>query len=298
MHPTIQMILTNLQQRRLSGGGFEERPGGGYRPDATAWAVLALSAVDMRHDFIDPACRSLSQSQLADGRVPLHPEHHQACWPTPLALLAWTCARRNHQSLERALSFLLDSTGVHWAKQLNTPLAHDTSLQGWPWIEDTHSWVEPTALAVTALRSVGQRNHSRVTEAIELLLDRQLPDGGWNYGNTLVYGQQLRPMPDSTGVALRALSGMISKEEVVRSIQYLYETIPGIKSPFSLAWGLLGLSAWQHPAKEAEDLISRCMDRSSVYGGFSTTHLCLLLLAHPGMAESSIFQLRGMEIGH
>lgn len=297
MDPTILTILTDLHQRRLSGGGFKDNPGGGYRPDATAWAVLALTAVDIDHILIDPACLCLARNQLEDGRVPLAPEHPQACWPTPLAALAWANATQYDQPHERAVSFLLEFTGAHGKKPSNSPLAHNTILRGWPWIAGTHSWVEPTALAIIALRLAGRQNHPRVAEAIEMLLDRQLPDGGWNYGNTLVYDRQLRPMPDSTGLTLFALSGMVSEKTVFRSIEYLSETTPGIKSPLSLAWGLLGLSSWQRPAEAARDLIFQCLDRRSLYNGYTTTHLCLLLLAHPDVGESSIFKGKETEVG-
>jgi hypothetical protein len=124
-------------------------------------------------------------------------------------------------------------------------------------------------------------------------MDRQLHDGGWNYGNTEVYGQQLSPMPDSTGLALCALSGLITEKEVIGSIAYLNETVPEIRTPFSLSWGLLGLNAWHRPHEAAGEFIDRCLNRRFLHGGFSTTHLCLLLLAHPDMAQSSIFQMQG-----
>jgi hypothetical protein len=295
MNSTIKTILTDLRQRSLPGGGFEEHPSGGYRPDATAWATLALSAVHTNHEFINPALLCLAQSQLADGRIPLSLEYPRACWPTPIAALAWANAPRYQQAFEQAISFLLKFSGTHGESPPNSPLAHNSALRGWPWIADTHSWVEPTSLAVIALRLAGRGDHPRVTEAIEMLLDRQLPGGGWNYGNTMVYGQELRPMPDSTGLALLALSGLFSERVVARSIEYLSETVQGIRAPFSLAWGLLGLRAWQHPPETAEDLIDQCLDRRYHHGGFSTTQLCLLLLAHPDMAESSIFRMRGAE---
>ena len=86
-------------------------------------------------------------------------------------------------------------------------VGHDTTLQGWPWVVGTHSWVEPTAINVLALRSAGQAGHPRCREAVKLLLDRQLPEGGWNYGNTTVLGHVLRPQVQPTGLALAALAG-------------------------------------------------------------------------------------------
>ena len=95
-------------------------------------------------------------------------------------------------------------------------------LVGWPWAEGTHSWVEPTALAVLALKSVGLGDHERTREAVRLLHDRLFSDGGCNYGNTVVLGQTLRPHLQPTALALLALWQEADRGgRVTRSIDYL-----------------------------------------------------------------------------
>ena len=89
----------------------------------------------------------------------------------------------------------------------------------------------PTSLAIIALRVAGLGDHERVQEAKRLLLDRQLPDGGWNYGNTKVFGQELHPMPETTGVALSALSGSVSREEITVSLKYLKIRVTQVRTP-------------------------------------------------------------------
>jgi hypothetical protein len=78
-------------------------------------------------------------------------------------------------------------------------------------VAGTHSWIEPTALGVIALKAAGHERHERVQEAIRMILDRQLPHGGWNYGNTFVFGRELRPMPESSGAALAGLAGQVER---------------------------------------------------------------------------------------
>ena len=39
-----------------------------------------------------------------------------------------------------------------------------------------------------------------------MIIDRALPHGGWNYGNKVVFGHELRPQPGPTGMALLALA--------------------------------------------------------------------------------------------
>jgi hypothetical protein len=131
---------------------------------------------------------------------------------------------------------------------------HDTTLVGWSWAEGTHSWVEPTALQVVALRTAGHGQHPRVREAVRLLLDRQLPAGGWNYGNTLVMGNTLPPHVQPTGIALLALAGEpAARGRIERSLTYLRQTVNESTATVSLAWALLGLAAHgQSPAPAAE----------------------------------------------
>ena len=120
----------------------------------------------------------LARDQLSDGRVPISASHVEAFWPTPLAILAWQGSSRHRDAQARAVQFLLATTGRHSEKQVSSVLGHDTSLRGWPWIADTHSWVEPTAIAMMALQASGYGDHPRVQEAGDMIVDRQLPNGG------------------------------------------------------------------------------------------------------------------------
>ena len=191
------------------------------RPDATAWGILALKASGTKSADLARLRGRLLAAQQPDGRVSISPQHPEAWWPTPLAILAWHQEPEFWPAQVRAIQFLLKTTGEHSPKQKDAPFAHDPSLRGWPWIEGTHSWIIPSSMAVIALRTAGYADHARVREAIRLLLDRQLSLGGWNYGNTKVFGQELQPMVDNTGVALSALANSIPRPEIEPSLQYL-----------------------------------------------------------------------------
>ncbi len=175
-----------LAERVLPDGGFSGQPGGGYMPDATAWAILALAGSRSRADLVRRARTRLAADQLDDGRISVSPEYPDAYWTTSMAILAWQGSRFHHEHQARAIRFLLQTSGRHWKKDSRSPVGHDTSITGWPWVADTHSMVEPTATSILALRAAGQGAHGRVREAVRMLLDRQLADGGWNYGNTVV----------------------------------------------------------------------------------------------------------------
>jgi len=274
-----EQLSKNILRRWRQDGGFADVVGGGYRPDATAWAVIALSAAQVADEKVFSSRNHLATSQGEDGRVSLNSVHPQAHWPTSLASLAWAQSPSHLTHYQQALEFLLNTFGAHWEISPDSPVAHDTSIRGWSWISGTHSWVEPTALSVIALKQAGYKQHERVLEAAEMLLDRQLPQGGWNYGNTSVFGQELQPMPWSTGMALQALVGLIDRSRVLHSLEYLQGQAIRLKTPLSLGWALLGLGAWGEYPIEAEELIQRCVAHQQILGGYTTTHLSLLLLA-------------------
>ena len=113
------------------------------------------------------------------------------------------------------MRWLLDQGGVA-IPNLAAPertVGHDTAIVGWPWVADTHSWLEPTAVAILALRREGKVDHPRVREGLRLIRDRAIPTGGWNYGNNIAFGRDLRPQPAPTGIALLALAGIEGRSD-------------------------------------------------------------------------------------
>jgi len=268
-----------LEGRFAEGIGFPHRPGGGFRPDATAWAILALEAAGSTSGTIDKARRLLANAQGEDGRVRVSPQHPDACWPTPLAALAWYGAPQYDEPRTKAIRFLLefDQLGVLDGPQAGE--SHDVTIRGWPWIARTHPWVEPTAYVLLALRACGYASHSRTQEAMRLLLDRQLADGGWNVGTTVTFGTQMWPTPEATGLGLQALAGLVPKPAVQNSLAYLRSQLPALNASMSLAWAILGLRAWQEPLDEPHERIAQILARQEKLGPYDTFSLSLLLLA-------------------
>ncbi len=283
----MERWLDEVRARALPGGGFADRRGGRYRPDATAWAIIALS-VGRQGDggLLDEARLRLAQDQLADGRVSISRDHPEVIWPTSLAILAWQRAPACRALLSKATTFLAGAHGLHWNRPPRAPIAHDTAILGWPWVSGAHSWVEPTGLAITALRTAGMSDHPRVREGIRLLLDRQLPSGGWNYGNTLVFNHEQWPCPECTGVVLQALVGLVPRAQIQRSLDYLSNHIGQLRTPLSLGWSLLGVSSWDDYPREADGWVKTTLEREARYGGYDTPALCLLLRA--GLAPGGL----------
>lgn len=276
----ITSTIEAIQDRSLPKGGFALYRGESFRPDATVWAVLALEAYDGNRNVTNIACRRLSQSQLADGRVPVVESHPESFWPTSLALLAWQKIPGFKPELKRAIAFLLSNKGRHHPKKEKDELGHDPYINGWPWVEGTHSWIEPTSLAVLALRACGYAEHERVSEAVRMILDRQLPSGGWNYGNTFVFGKELPPIPECTGLALCALADFTEPDSVRKSIDYLKREATRIRTPMALSWSIFGLTAWSMGPSQAHDWILESLALQRKYGAYGTTLLSQLVVAY------------------
>lgn len=268
----------SLLRRALSDGGFPGRAGGKFQVDSTAWGILALTACGGSTELLDQSRHLLMREQLRDGRLCVSHSHPASYWPTALAILAWQDSQPCREAQQRAVRFLLETTGFHFPRESDAPLAHDSLLKGWPWIDETHSWVEPTAMSMMALKVTGHEHHDRVQEAVHMLLNRQLPHGGWNYGNTLVFGKELHPMPESTGAALAGLASAVDRDAVMPSLTYLSDQVTRLRTPISLGWSLLGLAAWRLSPPNAKALVERCLANQERYGEYETSALCLLVL--------------------
>jgi hypothetical protein len=111
-----------------------------------------------------------------------------------------------------------------------------------------------------------------------LLLDRAIPSGGWNYGNAAVLANTLRPFPETTGVVLTALAGEPRSPAVERAIAFLSTELPRIRTPLSLGWGLIGLTALGARPAEAGTWLAEAIERSRARAA-NSLHDALLLLA-------------------
>lgn len=276
----VKRCLRGIGERAVAGGGFSGQVGGVFRPDATAWAVVAMRACGVAHDRLYPAREKLAATQAEDGSVALAGGLNSTVWPTPLAILAWHGSAPFSDSECRALDFLLAAEGVRWERRADENEAVvDPRLRGWPWVTGTFSWVEPTALSMLALTACGHRGHPRCHEAVALLMDRQVSAGGWNFGGTRVYRAEHAPLPETTGLVLVALSDRVPRDAVEKALAFARASAARLRTPLSLAWCLLGLAAWGDEPDGSPASIMECLDRESRYGGYDTTHLALLALA-------------------
>jgi len=270
-------------QDRLAAGPCGYHAESAPAAEPTALAAIALAGVG-RAEQTDRHLAWLAANQTAAGLSPPFSDLSQPGWPTALAILASTISSSARpdsnpvgMNLEQATKWLLAAAG----KPLeNSPeYGHDGRLIGWPWVVGTHSWQEPTAWAVLALKALGLSIHQRTREGVKLLVDRLLDLGGCNYGNTVVLGQRLRPHIEPTGITLVALAGeSIDDPRIDRSCKYLESTLASQTPPISLSYGLLGLSAFDRTPAHASEWLEIAY-KNTIRRNASPLALALMLLA-------------------
>lgn len=255
--------------------------------EPTALAVLGLLAsCDKTHDgdttsVARGAADWLGTVQQTDGSLGVSQSLTEPGWGTPYALFVWGALEGYTDQRKRAIDWLLRQSGETFAKEEGPDpvLGHDPSLVGWPWVKGTHSWVEPTALALLALRREGFGKHPRVVEGLRVIRDRAIESGGWNCGNKATFGRVLRPQPAPTGLALLALARTGPCGDIAeKAIEYLLATLPGVRAAESLGWGLLGLRAWERRVDDADRWLTESFERV-VARPDAAPRLALLLLA-------------------
>ena len=102
---------------------------------------------------------------------------------------------------------------------------------------------------------------ARVQEAENVLLTRSCATGGWNYGNTSVYDQDLRPYVPTTALGLMALADRRADPVVVRALEFLRTHQLSERSGLALAWTALCLRIHGLPCDEVEHALAEDLAR-------------------------------------
>lgn len=271
-------LLERLSENPCCGYGCADSPA----TEPAALAAMALATAGR----VEPARQVadwLAAIQSTEGSVGVRATESEPRWPTSLALLTWATMEERDDSvsyqdcIDRAANWIVSHQGRSLPS--TNEAGHDATLPAWPWADNTHSWVEPTALHVLALKAVGQSSHPRVRDAIRMLVNRQLVRGGFNYGNTVVLGNPLRPDLQPTGLALLALAEEPDiAARLSLSLTYLRRELTPTTATASLCWSLLGLQVHGVHLNQAERWLEGAY-RRVVARGASPHKLALIALA-------------------
>jgi hypothetical protein len=199
---------------------------------------------------------ALLKAQRPDGSWGSFAADDEGSGLTGVALLTLNTFGTFPDAASRAAGWLLAASGreASWIwkwkfRTTDTRVRFDPEKFGWPWEPGTCSWVVPTAFALLALKQSlpccrTGRVAYRIERAVEMLLDRACPNGGWNAGNGAVYGAPMAPHVDATAIALLALRSEPRHEPIERSLEWLEHQSASWSAPWSLAWSILALDAY------------------------------------------------------
>lgn len=225
---------------RNPDGGWPYQTSFASATEPTALAALALADAAREDNILPAAADWLVARQQADGFFTASRTHEEGSWLTPLAAL--TLARLGRtEPVVRAAQALLDAQVFTLNQHLPNIYGYDTSLRGWAWSPEAFSFIEPTAWTTLFLKQAGYSGHRRVREAIELIRNRALAAGGWNYGEPEVLGGPLFPTDAPTALVLLALADE-PDQATAAGLNWLLNRRGRITSVYSLGWTTIALN--------------------------------------------------------
>jgi hypothetical protein len=168
-----------------------------------------------------------------------------------------------------------------------TRYRYDASIPGWSWTPRTTAWVEPTALFIIALLKSGvPSGEKRIRSGVDLILDRRVPSGGWNFGNPRSKSFELEASTMSTALALAALgaAGIPRNSPAVGAgLRFLDQALAGGVSTASLTWALQARKSFPDGAGSVSELKTRLGRLQASDGSFRAnlfeTSLAYLILS-------------------
>ncbi len=273
---TARELRATLEAARNADGGWGYVRGRGSRLEPTALALLALDAVGA------PRNTAVLEHWPATGALLRDPQSGEI----NVTDNAQAALAAEVLGLDAVASRLV--AGLVALKGMRLPPSdttrQDNSLQGWPWVSGTFSWVEPTAWCVLAVKRWTRTRPSRdaaarIEEAERLLMDRACATGGWNYGNSVVLGRALPPYVPTTALALLALRTRADQPVVRRALRALSERRLDERGALALSLARIALTAYGENAAGLDEALAGAWQREAFLGNLMGAALALSALA-------------------
>jgi len=290
-------LASALRQRLLAAaspdGGWGYYTGRASRLEPTAWALLALTpgaagtsaaAISRARTFLAGLQRS--SGFLVEGSIP----EANVGW-NGLALVArgGGMTQTEREAHARLASAILSAKGVSLDGD-QSAIRQNTHLQAWSWVDGTFSWVEPTGWCLLAAKRF-LRTHAlapvRIKDAEAVLTDRVCEPGGWNYGNSNAFTQDLRPYVPTTALGLLAMQDRRGDPAVKESLAWLEANASSERSAMALSLAAIALHVYGRTtdavmeALVEEEARTKFLDNALLVG---MAHVALTLGDHDGAA--------------
>jgi len=276
----------DLLRLRNADGGWGYYPGKNSRLEPTCWALLATSAGESSAPDTEVLQRWPRHGEwMAD--VPGAPVNYAF---NALAALVLQADPATRPAGIRLAGRLAEVRGLALKSSDVAPV--NGTLQAWPWIDATFSWVEPTTLCLLLLKKLrphlpADLTRERIDTAERMLIDRSCAEGGWNYGSSRVYRQDLHPYVPTTALGLLAMQDRREEVAVDRALAWLQSHASGRQSSAGIA--LLALRAFDRDASVLAPEIAARAEAGS-WRGVVPGAVAQYALNEP-LAEHNVFRL-------
>lgn len=245
-------LVRSLAALRNHDGGWPYYRGKRSRLEPTCWAMLGTGV---------SAESTPLPGWLQPSGLLVEPSIGEANFGfNALAALAVGRGHGPGQALvERIVAAVIEAKGD--ALPPSASIRQNNSLQGWPWISGTFSWVEPTAWCMLALKKTAAEStaaRARIAVAEDIMRDRECKGGGWNVGNAEVFGHALAPHVPPTAIVVMALQDRRSERVVADAARFLEANAIDEGSTTALALSAMALACVGRPSADiAGALVAR-----------------------------------------
>jgi hypothetical protein len=287
-----QILQDFLAKTQNPDGGWGYFPGKHSALEPTAYAVMGLGRALGTQQALALASRFIASNQAVEGGWPVSvTDTEPAPWVTPLVGLALLSGAGENAQTRAAFKSVFGAFGRMPKGRLSrirewlgyAPSNLNTDLGGWSWNPGTAIWVEPTSYAILFLKKATWERQDQIVnrivwEAESMVYDRMCKNGGWNYGNAEVLGEELRPYPLTTALALIALQDRPSRIENQKSLTYLKQVVSSEKSLLSLCFAGLCLDVYAQDWENVWLQLDEFYRKTSFLEDIKTTALMLITL--------------------
>jgi hypothetical protein len=263
-----------LVTARNPDGGWPFRKGLSWT-EPSALALLALNSRNAPGEAHDQAVHWLVSRQNSDGGWPPNKAVPQSTWVTSVAALALATDSGHVARCSAAAEWLahqvypeptmLDQF-LHRAIGMDQSRASGSS----PWFPGNAGWVIPTSMSIIALSKAAKLTKNpqfqrQAGRAKDYLLSRRCADGGWNHGGSKFRSENAASYPETTGIALLALTG-VSPTELAPALRLADLFLQHADSLEGVCWLQMALQAHNKPRQNSTyDLPARTLRDISLH---------------------------------
>ncbi len=266
----MSRALDLLRAVQNSDGGWGYKSGGISFVEPTAAALLVLSLDAQSGLHVQRARAFLESLQRADGGWGIAALDDESGWMTAWAVRA--LAHSESDAAQRGVNWLLQNSGIrvtdpHQIQGVKKVLNIDPTITGWAWQPGDAAWIFPTALSLLALHEMNVREHPRVREGIQYLLDRAIATGGWNIGNPFMVTGNMPPTVENTTLALIALHAFGIENQITLRGQKILAQENFTNTAFEWAWRALYWKQIDAPLERAREALEKLQRADGSFDG-------------------------------